>query len=68
MLWRITLVTVATLVLAGCAAHPRRHQQRDLDSATKMSDTVFLDPVGPDKRTIFLQITQYLRQARPCGE
>ena len=56
MLKRITLVTVATLVLAGCAATHVAISKRDLDVQTKMSDTVFLDPVGPDKRTIFLQI------------
>ena len=30
--------------------------KKDLDVQTKMSDTVFLDPVGPDKKTIFVQI------------
>ncbi|MER2553745.1 MAG: complement resistance protein TraT [Thauera sp.] len=56
MLKRITLVTIAALTLSGCAATHVAISKRDLDVQTKMSDTVFLDPVGADKRTIFLQI------------
>ena len=56
MLKRIALVTVAAFVLTGCAAAHVAISKRDLDVQTKMSDTVFLDPVGADKHTIFLQI------------
>jgi len=30
--------------------------KKDLDVQTKMSDTIFLDPVGPDKKVIFIQV------------
>ena len=56
MLKRIALITVAAFVLTGCAAAHVAISKRDLDVQTKMSDTVFLDPVGADKHTIFLQI------------
>ena len=56
MFKRIAIVATAAFVLSGCAATQVAISKRDLDVQTKMSDTVFLDPVGADKRTIFLQI------------
>lgn len=50
MLKRIALITAAAFVLTGCAAAHVAISKRDLDVQTKMSDTVFLDPVGADKR------------------
>ncbi len=54
---------VATLVLAvgllgvgGCAATHVAIAKRDLDVQTKMSATVFLDPVAPERRTVFVQV------------
>jgi Enterobacterial TraT complement resistance protein len=53
----VSLSIVAALaVLSGCAAVHTSIAKKDLDVQTKMSDTVFLDPVGPDKKTIFIQI------------
>ncbi len=43
-------------VLGGCAAVHTSIAKKDLDVQTKMSDTVFLDPVGPDKKTIYVDI------------
>lgn len=50
--------TVATTVLAlsGCAAVHTSIAKKDLDVQTKMSDTIFLDPVSPDKKVIFISI------------
>jgi outer membrane lipoprotein SlyB len=44
------------LMLTGCSAVHTSIAKKDLDVQTKMSDTVFLDPVGPDKRVIYLDI------------
>ena len=53
----VSLSMVAALaVLSGCAAVHTSIAKKDLDVQTKMSDTVFLDPVGPDKKTIFVQL------------
>ena len=43
-------------LLGGCAATYTAIAKKDLDVQTKMSDSVFLDPVGPDKRSIFIQV------------
>jgi len=50
--------TVATVVLGltGCAAVHTSIAKKDLDVQTKMSETVFLDPVSPDKKVIFITI------------
>jgi hypothetical protein len=43
-------------ILSGCAAIHTSIAKRDLDVQTKMSETVFMDPVGTDKKSIFVQI------------
>ena len=43
-------------LLTGCAAGQLALSKRNLDVQTKMSDTIFLDPVNPEQRTVFLQI------------
>jgi uncharacterized protein YcfJ len=40
----------------GCAATQLALEKKDLDVQTKMSETIFLDPVGPDKKTVFIDI------------
>jgi Enterobacterial TraT complement resistance protein len=50
-------VAVASLcLLAGCAATTTAISERNLDVQTKMSDSIFLDPVAPDRRTVFVQV------------
>ena len=53
-----TVIGVVTLafLLGGCAAVHTSIAKKDLDVQTKMSDSIFLDPVGPDKRQIYLDI------------
>ena len=43
-------------MLYGCAATQVALEKKNLDVQTKMSDSIFLDPVGPSKRTVFLQV------------
>ncbi len=43
-------------LLSGCAAVHTSIAKADLDVQTKMSDAVFLEPVGKDKRTVFVQV------------
>ncbi|SFW27580.1 complement resistance protein TraT [Nitrosovibrio sp. Nv17] len=47
---------VFAMVLSGCAAVHTSIAKKDLDVQTKMSDTIFLDPVEPSKKTIYLNI------------
>ncbi len=46
----------ASLLLAACAATTTLVGKRDLDVQTRMTATIFLEPVAPDQRSIFLQI------------
>jgi len=50
-----SLITI-TLALSGCAAVTTSIAHKDLDVQTKMSDTIFLDPVEPDKKIIYVEI------------
>ena len=50
----VTLVLLTSL--GGCAAVHTSIAKADLDVQTQMSDSVFLDPVGQEKRTIFIQV------------
>jgi hypothetical protein len=44
------------LLLVGCAASTTAISKRNLDVQTKMSETIFLDPVAADERTVFVQV------------
>lgn len=52
----LALTLAATLALSGCAATQVAISKRDLDVQTKMSATVFLDPVTAAERTIYVQL------------
>ena len=53
-----TLVAVTSIlsILSGCAAVSTSIAKKDLDVQTKMSDTIFLDPVEPDQKSIYLEV------------
>lgn len=53
---RVALAGMAMMFLAGCAASQTMISKRNLDVQTKMSETIFLDPVGPDKKVIFVEV------------
>ena len=50
------LLAALVVVMTGCAAVHTSIAKRNLDVQTRMSVAVFLDPVGPDKRTVFIQV------------
>lgn len=52
----LAAVAVVSLTLTGCAATQVAISKRNLDVQTKMSATVFLDPVRADQRTVFVQV------------
>ncbi len=55
--WSIRALGLALAVLlAGCSATTTAIGKRNLDVQTKMSETVFLDPVAPNQRTVFVQV------------
>jgi hypothetical protein len=46
----------AALVLGGCAATYTAVAKRNLDVQTKMTETVFLDPVPASERTVYVEV------------
>lgn len=55
-LQRATLVTALAATLFGCAASNTMLTKKDLDVQTKTSTAIFIDPVAPAKRTIFVDV------------
>ncbi|MFH1033029.1 MAG: complement resistance protein TraT [Pseudomonadota bacterium] len=51
----VAMLACAAL-LSGCAATYTALENKDLDVQTKMSATIFLEPVAPQFRTIFIQV------------
>ena len=47
---------LAFLFLSGCAASETLISKRNLDVQTKMSETVFLEPVGPKMKVIWIEV------------
>lgn len=55
----LTLSFVAGMVaitLGGCSAMDTAISKKDLDVQTKMSETIFLEPVSPEKKIVFVDI------------
>lgn len=55
MLRYISVISILAL-LYGCAATHTAISKRNLDVETKMSETIFLDPVTPEMKTAFIQV------------
>lgn len=51
-----SLLAISVLSLSGCAATHVAISKRELDVQTKMSATVFLDPVASSQRSVLVQI------------
>ena len=53
----LSVVGISLLaLLSGCGAVHTSIAKANLEVSTKMSDAVFLDPVGQDQRTLFVQV------------
>ncbi|MGR2770183.1 complement resistance protein TraT [Photobacterium ganghwense] len=52
----VAVVLASTMVLSGCSAVSTAVKKRNLEVQTQMSDTIWLDPVSADKKTIYVQI------------
>ncbi len=53
---RIALLTGACFLISACAATTTAISKRDLDVQTRMSDSIFLDPLPPGGRSVFVQV------------
>ncbi len=52
----MSALVIGTLSLGGCGAVHTAVAKRNLDVQTKMSSSIFLDPVEPEQRTVFVDI------------
>lgn len=53
---KISLMAIVVSFVTACSTTATLLEKRNLDVQTKMSDTIFLDPVSPSKQTVFVQI------------
>ena len=53
---RVVVGGLALIFLSGCAASSVLISKRNLDVQTKMSETIFLDPVSPDKKVMYVEV------------
>ena len=44
------------LYMSGCGAASTAIEKRNLEVQTKMSDSVFLEPVSPDKQIVYVRV------------
>jgi len=51
----VSLFVVGAVALSGCAATQVALQHKDLSVQTKMSNTIFLNPVPPSEQTVYVQ-------------
>ncbi len=52
----LSAIVATVTLLSGCAATQVAIAKRDLDVQTKMSASIFLDPVAPEEMTVFVQV------------
>jgi outer membrane lipoprotein SlyB len=55
-LLKIFGIMLTGLAFVGCSAMNTSLNKRELDVQTKTSDTIFLEPVRPDKRIVFISV------------
>lgn len=52
----VLAVIAGVALLPGCAATSTAVAKRNLDVQTRMTDTIFLDPVPEDERTVYVEV------------
>lgn len=52
----LALGLVGALVLSGCAAAVAALKYKDLEVQTRMSETIFLEPVAPEKKSVWIEV------------
>lgn len=55
-LMRLAVLALITASISACGALHTMVKKRNLDVQTKMTDTIFLEPVGPRDRVIYVSI------------
>lgn len=60
--FKVAFVAIAALILSGCAAVHTSIAKKDLDVQTKLSTSIFVDPVAPEKRKIYLEVRSAVQE------
>ncbi|MBP7742304.1 MAG: complement resistance protein TraT [Aliarcobacter sp.] len=59
-IFNISVLIISTLlitsIMSGCGAASTAIEKRNLEVQTKMSDSIFLEPVGPQKQIVYIKI------------
>lgn len=53
---KLFVLAITAFLLSGCAAVHTSIAKKDLDVQTKLSTSVFVEPVAPEKRKIYLEV------------
>jgi len=53
---RLFILAIVALMVGGCAAAQIALEHKDLVVQTQMSETVFLEPVSPEKKSIWIEV------------
>ncbi len=53
---QFTVIAGVALALVGCAATQTALEHHTLEANTKLSKTIFLDPVAPSQKTVFVSV------------
>lgn len=56
------LALSAAMILSGCAATNTALKKKDLDVQTRTSTAIFIDPVSPAKRTVFVDVKSSVQE------
>lgn len=53
---KLLLIAISSTIIVGCSATTKLIKHGKLETQTRMSDTIFLDPIEDSKKTVLLQI------------
>ncbi len=67
-MYRMAVLMAGLFLAGGCAAIQTGIQYRNLETSTKMSSTVFLDPISPNKRTVWIDLKNTSDQQLDLGK
>jgi hypothetical protein len=54
--WRVGVLVMVSFLVFGCAATQIALEHKDLKVQTQMSESIFLEPVAPEKKTLWIEV------------
>lgn len=59
---KVLAIAIVALAMSGCAAIHTSIAKKDLDVQTKLSTAIFVDPVAPEQRKIYLEVRSAVQE------